>query len=56
MLTVACDAYIAMGNTVIRPGDILLGGLVDTSRDEDKAVEDRARALRDEDLRKLAAK
>lgn len=45
-----------MGNTVIRPGDILVGGLVDTSRDEAKAVEDRARALRDEDLRKLAAK
>ncbi len=52
------NAPIAMGNAVIRPGDILVGdgdGLVAISRDEAEAVAERARALRDEGLRKLAA-
>lgn len=70
VLAVACDAYedravcgeinapIAMGNAVIRPGDILVvdgDGLVAISRDEAETVAERAHTIRDEGMRKLAA-
>lgn len=52
------NAPIAMGNAVIRPGDILVGdadGLVAVDRDEAEAVVARALAIRDDGLRKLEA-
>lgn len=52
------NAPIAMGNAVIRPGDILVAdgdGIVAVSRDEAEAVAVQARAIRDTGLRKLKA-
>ena len=50
------NAPIAMGNAVIRPGDILVAdgdGIVAVSRDEAESAAIQARAIRDTGLRKL---